>query len=379
MYIRKKESIKMASLCLLKMEKKMREKWVDNIKFLAAGGVFLCHYTESFAVEGAGIPQWLQCANKFPFGMIINGEFWVCVFAILSGYLLNKKIIRSRIILIKTCINRYFRFVIPFFFANFFVYVLYNVIGFSAQKCGIVINNNWLLKQYINPIEFISVVKNSIMLGSELNNNFWIIRHMLLGSWLIYISNYICYRLNNKKIKIVVAIGLLLFPYTFFIGAVYAGSLLENITAQNKLTYQRGKVVLICFWVMVGLMSGIQNIVAEILKIRWLYINQYWEIFYAISMLGCIRFETKLLKKFDNFHIDKISKQSLTIYLLHWPIICSFSTWCFMELMRRYNSFHMYYWVTLGITVIILEIMVYCYDKVFGRISNTLLKTITFR
>ena len=47
------------------MEKRcMREKWIDNIKFMAAGGVFLCHYTESFAVAGAGIPRWLQCVNS---------------------------------------------------------------------------------------------------------------------------------------------------------------------------------------------------------------------------------------------------------------------------------------------------------------------------
>ena len=160
----------------------MREKWIDNIKFIAAVGVFLCHYTESFAVPGAGIPRWLQCANEFPLGMVINGEFWVCVFAILSGYLLNKKNIKNGTDLIKICINRYFRFVIPFFFANFFVYLLYSFAGFSAQKCGMIINNEWLLNQYTNPIGFISVVKNSFMLGSELNNNFWIIKHMLFGS-----------------------------------------------------------------------------------------------------------------------------------------------------------------------------------------------------
>ena len=78
----------------------MEKKWEKNgliILNLWQRGVFLCHYTESFAVAGAGIPRWLQCANKFPLGMIINGEFWVCVFAILSGYLLNKKNIKNGI------------------------------------------------------------------------------------------------------------------------------------------------------------------------------------------------------------------------------------------------------------------------------------------
>ena len=77
------------------------------------------------------------------------------------------------------------------------------------------INNEWLWNQYQLPIKFISVIKNSLLLGSDLNNNFWIIKHLLIGSWLIYITNYICNKLNNNQIKIIVAVILLLFPYTF--------------------------------------------------------------------------------------------------------------------------------------------------------------------
>ena len=330
-------------------------------------------------MPGAGIPRWLQCANEFPLGMVINGEFWVCVFAILSGYLINKKNIKNATDLIKICINRYFRFVIPFFFANFFVYLLYSFAGFSAQKCGMIINNEWLLNQYTNPIGFISVVKNSFMLGSELNNNFWIIKHMLFGSLLIYISNYICYKFHNQKIKIIVAIGLLLFPCTFFIGATYTGSLLAEISKKLKFVQQKGKITITFFVVMLGLMSGIQNVIAELLKIRWLHINQYWEIFYAMGMLVCISLENQLLKKIENWHIDKFSNQSMTIYLLHWPIICSFSTWCFVEVMGKFNNFSVCYWSTLGATIFVLGITVYCYDKVFGRISNTFLRKVTFR
>lgn len=281
--------------------------------------------------------------------------------------------------MIKICINRYFRFVIPFFFANFFVYLLYSFAGFSAQKCGMIINNEWLLNQYTNPIGFISVVKNSFMLGSELNNNFWIIKHMLFGSLLIYISNYICYKFHNQKIKIIVAIGLLLFPYTFIIGATYTGSLLAEISKKLKFVQQKGKITIAFFVVMLGLMSGIQNVIAELLKIRWLHINQYWEIFYAMGMLVCISLENQLLKKIENWHIDKFSNQSMTIYLLHWPIICSFSTWCFVEVMGKFNNFSVCYWSTLGATIIVLGITVYCYDKVFGRISNTFLRKVTFR
>lgn len=78
----------MDEICILN---KNERKWVDNIKFLVAGGVFLCHFTESFAVSGARISAWLEFVNKYPLNMVLNGEFWVCIFAILSGYLLRKK------------------------------------------------------------------------------------------------------------------------------------------------------------------------------------------------------------------------------------------------------------------------------------------------
>lgn len=134
-----------------------------------------------------------------------------------------------------------------------------------------------------------------------------------------------------------------------------------------------------CFVVMIGLMAGIQNMAAEVLKIQWLHINQYWEMLYAMGMIWCIRSEKRLLMKFDNCHMDKFSKYSMTIYLLHWPIICSFSTWLFVKLVERYYDFSVYYWVTLVCTIIVLGFTVYCYDKVFGRISNVLLRKIVFR
>lgn len=107
---------------------------------------------------------------------------------------------------------------------------MYHTVGFSAKECGIAIENEWLMHQYTIPINIISVLKNSFLLGSELNENFWIIKHMLIASWLIYISNYICHKLKNEKLKIAIAIGLLMFPYTFFIGTVYLGSLFNMLT-----------------------------------------------------------------------------------------------------------------------------------------------------
>ena len=102
----------------------MREKWIENIKFFASFVVLLTHLFSSFAVVGAGKPQWLDRIKKFPFAMVLNEELWVIIFALLSGYLINKKNIEDGRNLAKACVNRYFRFLIPFFFANLFIYML---------------------------------------------------------------------------------------------------------------------------------------------------------------------------------------------------------------------------------------------------------------
>lgn len=119
--------------------------------------------------------------------------------------------------------------------------------------------------------------------------------------------------------------------------------------------------------------------IARNIDIQWLHINQYWEIFYALGMLVCINSVKKLQNIFNNCFVNKISNQSMTIYLLHWPLICSFSTWCFIMLMRKCNIFLIYYLITMGITIVILEIVVYCYDKVIGNCSNMILKRITLK
>lgn len=130
---------------------------------------------------------------------------------------------------------------------------------------------------------------------------------------------------------------------------------------------------------MVLLMSGMQNAIAETICVDWIYINQYWEMFYAVSMLLCIRLAKQLLNLFNRCFVDKVSNQSMTIYLLHWPIMCSFSTWCFITLMKKGNSFSFYYWITLGVTIVILEGVVYCYDKVIGGFSDLLLRKIILK
>lgn len=355
----------------------MREKWIDNLKLIAAGGVFLCHYAEAFAVEGAGITSWLKYLNQYLLALVINGEFWVCIFCILSGYLVSRKKISCFKELLKGCINRYFRFFIPFMFANLFVYAIANTIGFSSRSCGQMISNAWFMEAYISDISILDVAKHSILLGSGLNSTFWVIRHMFLASCIIYISSYLENIFKCSGIRIVVLIILLVCPYTFFIGVNYLGSIIPII--YKKIKGENKKLAVIVIVIPLFMMSGVQNVIADVFNCDILYINQYWETLYSFSIIICICASKYLKGLFNNINLSKLSNQSMTIYLLHWPILCAFSAGCFMGLLKMNYSFEFYYFITLGITIAILGIIVFIYEETIGKISNKFLKLVIIK
>lgn len=179
-------------------------------------------------------------------------------------------------------------------------------------------------------------------------------------------------------VKIVIVLLMLLTPYTLFIGITCLGGLLEGISNGIKSICKNKRIAIIPFIVMLILVSGMQNIISNFLKINYLHINEYWELFYAMSMLTCIYSSQSLLTLFDKWHLDKLTQLSMIIYLIHQPIICSFSTKCFITLLERIDHFFIYYFGTLGITIIVLAIVVYLYDNVFGKLSNIILRKVTF-
>lgn len=355
----------------------MRLKWIDNLKLIAATGVFVCHYTEAFAMQNAGnylLPQWLITGYRYPLSMLINGEFWVCVFCVLSGYLLAGKQIDSVHIWFKTCINRYFRFLIPFTFANLLVWIIQNTFGFYSKMCGNLIQNTWLMNQYVTKYTLIEVMQNSIILGSDLNSCFWIIRHMFVASCFIYLTNYICYKYQIYVIKYIFLLAFLLFPPTYFIGCVYLGSILPKVSVEQKEKIQNKKIFL--FILSILMMSGTQNFISDCIGVSILKINQYWELFYAAIIIVCIYSSNYLSDIFGKLKWNKFAKQSLTIYLLHWPVICSFSAWCFITFIDNQRSYIVLYLLIFLVTLIVLEIVVYVYSYLIDKMSNRILEKI---
>lgn len=84
------------------MEKKDKVLWLDGLKGLACMGVFAHHFMLAFfpaSYYGTGAKSLLNgfdtALATAPFGALINGNFWVCLFILISAYLAARSIMRS--------------------------------------------------------------------------------------------------------------------------------------------------------------------------------------------------------------------------------------------------------------------------------------------
>lgn len=110
--------------------------WMDGLKGLAAILVFFHHFVGTFypAYNTGNIADSrLYGIDSFlcntPAGIIINGNFWVCIFLFISAYVLSIQMLKTEDKDLRTkagtiMLRRYPRLMIPMFFAGIINYIL---------------------------------------------------------------------------------------------------------------------------------------------------------------------------------------------------------------------------------------------------------------
>jgi len=156
------------------MEKKNTEKinWINGLKGLACIGVFCHHFFLTFY---DGIYYGKETASKTvsgidtmmgykPFGVLLNGNFYVCLFIMISAFLYAGKIMKAdindkKVDYFKVCIQRYLRLMPSVALIGVIYYVLMKVLLATGLN-------------YINVDSTLSVPE--------------LIQHILLYQWVTY-------------------------------------------------------------------------------------------------------------------------------------------------------------------------------------------------
>lgn len=116
-----------------------RIKWIDGLKGLACIGIFYHHFLLRYVPESYYGSKWGYCStlnlylSGSPLGVLINGNFFVFIFILLSGFVVCKRIINiSPTEVGLFMIRRYLKLAIPIFICETFYYVFYRL-GIGGQ------------------------------------------------------------------------------------------------------------------------------------------------------------------------------------------------------------------------------------------------------
>lgn len=234
---------------------------------------------------------------------------------------------------------------------------------------------------YNTSMSFCSVIKNSVTLGNQLNSTLWVIRHMYIASCLIYLTKYISFRLRKDlfALEIIVSVSMICCPYTSFIGCCYIGMCLEKMSQMGEKNPRFQSVLFVLMISSVFMICGGQSWIAYKTGLSILKMNLYWEVFYVLILLLSVFINTNLKYMLEFRSLNRDGAQvSFSIYMIHWPIICSASMLGFLMLYSVTSAYLTSCIVTVLVSVVIIAILSDLYGKYVGKLEKNILDRFNF-
>lgn len=233
--------------------KKVRITFLDGLKGFACLGVFTHHFFLSFfPASYFGTEAAVMTASGFdaklsvePYSFFVNGNFWVCLFLVVSAFLVSNKIFQLKAsyetypfgkdggvssepagqdsrpqvfdILSSTLLKRYLRLMIPAALIGIFSYFLTDLLTITGL--------NYLGK--VNTGSFLSFLYHAtvhmwIFVDSSVQGPFWMLHYLLFGSYLAILIALA----TPPKSRMVLPIHLFLTAALGILNHYYAGTVL---------------------------------------------------------------------------------------------------------------------------------------------------------
>lgn len=323
----------------------------DGLRGLAALIVVLCHFGGAFAPAAFlslyptvfGVTPsvgWETLLSYFPLSLLINGHLAVLVFFVLSGYVLTKPAWESgdKETILRRLLGRYFRLNIPLAASIIIAYALV-VMGlyFNSDVPNIVLGNEIFATFYSGGIAITDVIYQAsfgaILLGDGgLIPPSWTISIEFIGSILILAFYLLKPRTKSVAPELLAIIAVyFLFPENnYFYICFFMGALLNRVNLPYYLSW-------------LALLAGIYfgSYAYGSLLYMWLpggetadmYMvsrNRYLAIGAVLIVVavksGCLR------SFFGAVLMRKLGEISFSMYLLHFPILCSAASGVFVTL-----------------------------------------------
>lgn len=298
-----------------------RIKYIEGLKGIGALMVFFTHYR----MMGLFYPNSLFQENPI-LRLFMCGDLAVHIFLIVSGFCIALSVYNKMQYDIKELqtlvLKRYFRLSLPIMFLLLFECVMYLIDAFPPHE--------WVLQfgarqSAVEAYQDLSILKLPVAIFlSPVGINcgwlfpIWMLKYIFLGTFLIVIIRIGTSGLNFKlklfwNIFFICVFG---FISEYYLSVVF-GNLLYEISANNTCNLKIKK--------------SIKEIMAFLLLVLGivLFMSLSMNINYVVAILLVSSvFMSDLLQKLLSLKVFVwLGTISFSLYLIHWPLICSYSLW----------------------------------------------------
>lgn len=378
-------------------------KWLDGFKAIACLGVFMHHFFGAFYpayhtgnnadTRLYGIDAFL-CNN--PLGIIINGNFWVCIFLAISAYVIAIQIMKSNAENLRkkagqVLIKRYFRLAIPMLF----IAIIDWGILFIATKFDMAFTPLRLDKSFFKML-WTYLISIWIYPDAGVFAHLWSMHYLFRAAFVVVLFG-IFDRKETKYASIIYAIliypllvvnecyisimmGLILADLTYF-------DRINQITATKKsmqkiLSNKMFKIFVSIIFLLIGIyLGGFPSNTAPIgvyapltaLDNRFPFFSGYLHGFSTFFILGGLFILNSTLGKIaflESKVLMAVNKYSLAIYMIHGFFIIYFCQNVYMKLMPLINNYNLVVLSVFVITVSIVLLLSVLFNKTVERLTN---------
>jgi peptidoglycan/LPS O-acetylase OafA/YrhL len=359
----------------------------DGLRGLAAVNVLLCHLFLAFLPGGFAFiypdtttPDAMHGPVDhiigFPFLSVLwNGQFAVCIFFVLSGYVLTMSYLATGDagILRLRASRRYFRLCVPIFGSVMFAWFVM-VMGWShAKEAGAVSGSTWIANFWSKPPDLLEAMRDGVygtILGgwSRFNPTLWTMKIELLGSMFVFAYRSLTLPGRSGVPNIVLAAAVLawFFPHDW---PYYMAFLIGSHVGEMRRT--RSRTLLAFAMVGVIVCGGFD-------ASRWydwtrvvpLADNERKAVFNVaggVLLLYAVRCGV-LARVLQSRPAQFMGRISYAFYLVHLPIILAFSAWFFVVMVKKFLLDPVAAaLITLPATFVVVIVVAVAFDRTFDR------------
>jgi peptidoglycan/LPS O-acetylase OafA/YrhL len=311
------------------LSNKYRLEFLDGLRGWGALMVFLYHLIVQLLSHTA--PSYKSKYLAF----LLDGDFAVFIFFVLSGFVLSIKFILSpgRYSLTQAVIARYFRLMLPIIITSFVAYMLmlshamYNVPASipanAPQWLGVYFNFEPTLAYFLQfNLYYVFFNFNP---GSNFNPVLWTIAYEFTGSMLVYMIIGF-FRTDKNKTYLVPIVFIILF--NLFNNPIIACFAIGYLIAELYVAYsQRLENSTWVNW-----FSSALFLIPVICSTFYRTGHHFYIALLASLLVLSVTFSKPLRYFFSNKVSRFLGKISFPLYLIHLPLICSFSSYLFLYL-----------------------------------------------